>query len=634
MNATFTMKAGGKLEPIVPRRPKTPKPQIQELSRARTTLDGADRSKSPSKRESKLQKRRRPKNPITVESSKAKSSLEVLRIALKELGWGWKEVPYSRKSYTAECDIYWHGISFADSEAPLCSGKVNKFPGMVEIVRKVSLTRIMNQMSILFPDEYNFYPKSWILPEQFHHFAAEAATLQKENPKQKQFFIVKPDEGSQGEGIYLLSNPHEVTTIGLVRPAVVQQYVSNPLLVERKKFDLRVYVVLTSLDPLKFYLCKEGMARFCTESYQAPSNRNMNHVYMHLTNYTLNKRSDNFIHTDNVAKGSKRTMTSMWVYLEEKGFDLKSVCTEIEKVVCKTILGLIPELKVQSHAELPPGKPGPSCFQILGLDILLTSDMKPYLLEINANPSYRLDYDHEVSPGLFETLPSPVDEEIKIPLVKDTLKLVKPVRRITCQSTSASASGRPSSTDPDDITLEMSELQVNGSTKRGRNNKSTESCLEELFPAKYGEQYEFVRILERIAYLFNHFLGIRGSLRIGPTGFRTFTRRCKLCANGLTTASIDILYIDMARKWNALNPEGTAGLCFDGFIEAFSIIAHRKFRGTSLQEKVVALLDLCECHLNSGIIWPPPRRMRVRRLPRVQDSEEYLRVRRIMQMEN
>nr|XP_006822561.1 PREDICTED: tubulin polyglutamylase TTLL11-like [Saccoglossus kowalevskii] len=616
MNATFAMKAGGKLEPIIPRRSKTPKSHTPDDGGGDRCMHSPHRSR----------RRRRPKNPITVDTCKAKSSLEVVRLALKELGWSWKEVPYGRKS---GCDIYWHSAYFHDSDEPgLYNAKVNKFPGMVEIVRKVSLTRIMGQMRNLFPDEYDFYPRSWILPDQYHHFAAEVASMAKETPKQKRFFIVKPDDGAQGEGIYLLNNPQSITSIGMVRSAVVQEYISNPLLVERKKFDLRIYVVLTSLDPLKFYLCKEGMARFCTEQYQAPSMKNLHHTYMHLTNYSLNKHSDNFIHADNVAKGSKRTMTSMWALLQEKGVDISQLCKDIEKVICKTILALIPELKVQMHAELSSGKSMPSCFQILGLDILLSSDLKPYLLEINANPSYRLDYDHEVAPGVYENLISPVDEEIKIPLVKDTLRLVKPVRRITTKS--ASISARPNSTDPDEITVEVSQLDLD-ENKSPRHRKQKESCLEELFPAKYGEQYEFVRILERIAFLFNHFLGVRGGLRMGATGFRTFTRRCKLCTFGLSTASVDILFIDMVRKWNAMNPDGISGLCFDGFVEAFSVIAYRKFRGITLQEKVVSLLDLCECHLNAGIVWPPQRRPRVRRLPRVQDSNEYLKVRKQMQ---
>lgn len=54
--------------------------------------------------------------------------------------------------------------------------------------------------------------------------------------------------------------------------------------------------------------------------------------------------------------------------------------------------------------------------------------------------------------------------------------------------------------------------------------KLRESCLKQLYPAIYDEECERYRILERVAGLFIYFLGIRGSLRIGPTGFRTFAR--------------------------------------------------------------------------------------------------------------
>lgn len=56
--------------------------------------------------------------------------------------------------------------------------------------------------------------------------------------------------------------------------------------------------------------------------------------------------------------------------------------------------------------------------------------------------------------------------------------------------------------------------------------KLRESCLKQLYPAIYDEECERYRILERVAGLFIFFLGIRGSLRIGPTGFRTFARYC------------------------------------------------------------------------------------------------------------
>lgn len=51
-----------------------------------------------------------------------------------------------------------------------------------------------------------------------------------------------------------------------------------------------------------------------------------------------------------------------------------------------------------------------------------------------------------------------------------------------------------------------------------------ESCLKHIYPAIYDDEYERLRLLERVADLFRFCLGVRGSLRIGPTGFRTFAR--------------------------------------------------------------------------------------------------------------
>jgi hypothetical protein len=45
---------------------------------------------------------------------------------------------------------------------------------------------------------------------------------------------------------------------------VVSQYVDNPLLVDGYKFDLRIYVALTSINPLRIYIYEDGLARFAT----------------------------------------------------------------------------------------------------------------------------------------------------------------------------------------------------------------------------------------------------------------------------------------------------------------------------------------------------------------------------------
>ncbi len=65
----------------------------------------------------------------------------------------------------------------------------------------------------------------------------------------KPVFIVKPDEGSQGDGIYLITEPKEYVLNA--KRHVVQEYLSNPLLLEDLKFDFRLYVLIANLEPLQ-----------------------------------------------------------------------------------------------------------------------------------------------------------------------------------------------------------------------------------------------------------------------------------------------------------------------------------------------------------------------------------------------
>ena len=53
------------------------------------------------------------------------------------------------------------------------------------------------------------------------------------------------------------------------QPAVVQEYISEPHLIDGKKYDCRIYVAVTSFDPLRAYLYEEGLVRFATSNYKA-----------------------------------------------------------------------------------------------------------------------------------------------------------------------------------------------------------------------------------------------------------------------------------------------------------------------------------------------------------------------------
>jgi len=95
-------------------------------------------------------------------------------------------------------------------------------------------------------------------------------------------------------------------------PSVVQRYLHKILLIDKLKFDLRIYILLVGVDPMRVYFFKEGLCRLATCEYRAPNPSNLDNLYMHLTNYAINKFSSAYVSNkgsgeDNV--GHKRSLT-------------------------------------------------------------------------------------------------------------------------------------------------------------------------------------------------------------------------------------------------------------------------------------------------------------------------------------
>ena len=85
----------------------------------------------------------------------------------------------------------------------------------------------------------------------------------------------------------------DISEVPIDEACIVSKYIANPLLINGLKFDMRVYVLVTSFDPWRIYVYHEGLARFATEPYSAQSSKQ--NKFAHLTNYSINKKNDNFI---------------------------------------------------------------------------------------------------------------------------------------------------------------------------------------------------------------------------------------------------------------------------------------------------------------------------------------------------
>ena len=56
----------------------------------------------------------------------------------------------------------------------------------------------------------------------------------------------------------------------------------QPFLIDGFKFDLRIYVLVTSCDPLRIFVFKDGLSRFATNRYSEPTYGNIVSLLYHL----------------------------------------------------------------------------------------------------------------------------------------------------------------------------------------------------------------------------------------------------------------------------------------------------------------------------------------------------------------
>ena len=306
----------------------------------------------------------------------------------------------------SDCDLYWSGsTSRHDFLFKLNSHQLlNFFPGMFSIARKSMLCSNFKKMSAQFPDQYNFHPLSFILPFERQRLIKEMQM------KKKSTWIVKPDNSSEGKGIYLASKIEDIKSDETV---VVQEYISSPMLIDGHKFDLRIYVLITSVVPLRLYIYHKGIARFAAQPYSAPSRSKTTSLVKHLTNYALNKEESGFDCRTKKEDGGfhKRTLEEIYIEVEKQGgsqFELKD---KIKSIILKTIIMAQPLLEHIYRTSQPDDLTGKMCFELLGFDIIIREDFEPLVLEVNHGPSL--------------TTETPFDEKLKKGLLTDTFKLIQ-----------------------------------------------------------------------------------------------------------------------------------------------------------------------------------------------------------------
>ncbi|XP_026332365.1 tubulin polyglutamylase TTLL4-like isoform X3 [Hyposmocoma kahamanoa] len=282
--------------------------------------------------------------------------------------------------------------------------KMNHFPGTFQIGRKDRLWRNLQKLAAKHGmKEFGIMPKTYVLPHDLKLLKQDWDKHAENNEK----WIIKPPASARGTGIKVVSR---WTQIPKKRAVVVQRYVSKPYLINGSKFDLRLYVLITSVHPLRIYLYKDGLARFASVKYNNEIS-SLNDRYMHLTNYSINRLSKNYTPNEDYSacEGHKWTLQTLFQYLKtDRGVDTRSLWESMKDLVIKTIISGEASISSLTKANVTSRY---NCYELFGIDVLLDEDLKPWLLEVNISPSL-----HSASP---------LDIHVKGPMVTTVLNIAQ-----------------------------------------------------------------------------------------------------------------------------------------------------------------------------------------------------------------
>ena len=103
-----------------------------------------------------------------------------------------------------------------------------------------------------------------------------------------------------------------------------------------------VPILVVGINPLRIYLYNDGLARFATVPYEEPVHNNLSNMFMHLTNYAINKDNSAFIYNTDKNRddiGSKRSFAFVLKHIEKQhGLAVKDeVLAKIKDIVIKTL---------------------------------------------------------------------------------------------------------------------------------------------------------------------------------------------------------------------------------------------------------------------------------------------------------
>lgn len=287
-------------------------------------------------------------------------------------------------------------------------------PGSSKMQNKLQHNQHLSDKKYLYKNMKEYYTKIGknvfeYLPLTFHIDPgsldySQFLTYTQQHPNT--LWIVKPGENTnRGSGIFvtnkvskIVTEVNEALSPGSKHSYIVQKYIEKPFLINKRKFDIRLYTLVTCINRVfQAYFYTEGYLRTTSKAYNS---NDLENKYIHLTNDAIQNKCEDY---GKYEGGNKLSYKDFQRYLHSKKIPINftdQILPKIKKIVQNTIKATWKKLNSEWRL---------LNFEIFGYDFILDHNLKPWLLEVNTNPCLELS-----STNLARIIPAMLENALKI----------------------------------------------------------------------------------------------------------------------------------------------------------------------------------------------------------------------------
>ena len=258
--------------------------------------------------------------------------------------------------------------------------KIFNYVGSDIFHNKESLYNIYLKQRYFFKNDYNYMLETYIYPKDkiiifnnFKDYEIESNNL----------WIIKQKEENSDTKAHLFKSLKNIP-----KEFVMSKYLSNPHLIRRKKYHLRLYVLVSGIKPLRIYLYNEGFAHIARRKFSLDK-KHFDSKKVHLTN-SIRNNNNNFYFIDEEAKtiNNRMNLFEYKNYLKKENIDYNPLREKLIDIIIKTVISgyeyLLTKLEEYNLNDR-------SFFNLFGYDFIVDSNYDPYLLKVSKRPDLRIN---------------------------------------------------------------------------------------------------------------------------------------------------------------------------------------------------------------------------------------------------